>query len=317
MHSETKKSANIGQRIDGYDALNLRNTDWGVEIECLPEFGGRLNYLQLNINGQQQNMVDGFHHIEDLVNDQTFKNVLLFPFVNRLEDGEWEYNDQTLTFPVNEPDRNNRLHGFLFDESLEVINTQNNESGISIELKYEYRSKFDFYPFDVDVFVTYSIKQPSEFELSMSIENVGKDEAPVSFGWHPYFTLDEPVNNLELKTGTLQRVEVDDRLLPTGEKNEFDKFSDSQLIGSIELDTCFEHNSDRTATLYSSEQQLGIKLQQDKIFNYVQIFTPEDRKTIAMEPVSSNINAFQTGEGLLFIQPNQKINGSVNVSIIK
>ena len=42
--------------------------------------------------------------------------MVLYPFVNRLDGGRYTYRGQSYQFAVNEPARNNSLHGLLMTE---------------------------------------------------------------------------------------------------------------------------------------------------------------------------------------------------------
>lgn len=319
MSSEADILQTVEQKISGARVLNIHNNFMDVEIECLPEYGGRLNRLVLNSDGEKRDIIAGFDSEEELRADTFFRNVILFPFINRLDEGKWLYNEQELQFPVNETELNNALHGFLFRKSLEVISTRNDQEGIEINLGYDYRAEYEYYPFNLDIRLTYRISSPETLSLHFDITNVGTDDAPMALGWHPYFTLDEGVENLELTAPPMEQILVDDRLLPTGETQPFTDFDHRQKLGNRKLDTCFalKEGGETTTTLYSPQRQTEITVRQDDLFNYMQLFIPPDRKSIAIEPVTSNINAFQTGEGLMCVAPHQRINGSISVSINK
>ena len=309
----------VEQKISGARVLNIHNDFMDVEVECLPEHGGRLNRLVLNSGSEKRNIIAGYDSKKELLANSFFRNVILFPFINRLDEGKWVYKQKELQFPVNETELNNALHGFLFRKSLEVISTRNDQEGIEINLGYDYRAEYDYYPFNLDIRLTYSISSPETLSLHFDIMNVGTEEAPMALGWHPYFTLGEEVDDLELTTPAMEQILVDDRLLPTGEIQPFPDFEGGRKLGNQELDTCFalEEDKEATTTLYSPRQQTEIAVRQDDEFKYMQLFIPPGRKSIAIEPVTSNINAFQTGEGLICVAPHQRINASVSVSINK
>lgn len=309
------KAPAIAPHIDDVQALTLNNEHLGVELECLPEYGGRINFISLNNGRETMNIIQGFGSKEDLVDDTYYRNVLLFPFPNRLDGGAWKYEGRELHFPVNEPDRGNALHGFLHRKALDVRSHRNDEHGIEVVLGYRYRKEYDYYPFELDVQVTYRIERPDTFSLEFEITNAGQEKAPVGFGWHPYFSFGEDVALLELNTPPLREIAVNRRMLPTGQVKPFNRFEHGRLIEGSYFDTCFELQGNRSTTLSSSRRHATISIRQDEVFRYLQLFIPPTRQSIAVEPVTSNINAFQTGEGLTHLAPDQKINGNISVSL--
>ncbi len=100
-----------------YDLITLKNESAGHEIQIIPELGGKINKLWLN--GHQ--IIDGYLNYDDLKNDTYYHNVFLFPFVNRLAKGQYRFNDNDYQFPMNEPQTGNALHGFLYNEPVELI----------------------------------------------------------------------------------------------------------------------------------------------------------------------------------------------------
>ena len=127
-------------------------------------------------------------------------------------------------------------------------------------------------------------------------------------GWHPYFKLDsQSVNDLSLELPEVNLVHCNDRMLPTGTEESYTDFSTSKEIESTQLDTCFRVlNIDKKAivSLVNKEHQLSI-WQDAKHYPYVQIYTPDDRASIAIEPMTCNVNAFNNQNGLLSIAPNE------------
>ncbi|MGB0929923.1 MAG: hypothetical protein ACPGVB_04055, partial [Chitinophagales bacterium] len=54
---------------------------------------------------------------------------------------------------------------------------------------------------------------------------------------------------------------------------------------------------------------------QDKVFPYFQIYIPPHRKSIAIEPMNCNIDAFNNGEGLTLLKVGQTWKGSFGVAL--
>ena len=52
-----------------------------------------------------------------------------------------------------------------------------------------------------------------------------------------------------------------------------------------------------------------------KQFNYLQVYTPKTRQSIAIEPMSCAPDAFNSGKGLIRLKPDEVIEASFGVRI--
>ena len=97
-----------------YPSFKLVTGDNKASLELLPEHGGIINALVFSDDkGVQHNVVAGFNSLEAIEQDQYYRGVPLYPFVNRLDQGRYSFAGHTYQFPVNETARNNALHGFI------------------------------------------------------------------------------------------------------------------------------------------------------------------------------------------------------------
>ena len=48
------------------------------------------------------------------------KGASLMPWANRIANGTYNFYGKTYNLPVNEPERNDAMHGFLFKTNLEL-----------------------------------------------------------------------------------------------------------------------------------------------------------------------------------------------------
>jgi len=141
-------------------------------------------------------------------------------------------------------------------------------------------------------------------EISARNLDLGEDgwDVPFAVGWHPYFWFGEEdqsnVDQWKLTLGKGHRIEVDDRLIPTGKLIEFEGYSSQSLKGH-DFDTGWylgesaKEGQLRKVVLENSEKKVDIVIWQEVgKYDYFQIYTPHNRKSIAMEPMSAATNAF-------------------------
>ncbi len=303
--------------MNSYELISFKNEILGIEIELIPEFGGRLNKLMFSLSNQLFDLIQESEPNADLTTVTRFNAAPLFPFPNRLDHGIWTYLGDDLQFPVNEPDNQNALHGFLYHQPFKVVESKNDRSELSVKLHHFYDGSLDYYPFAFEITQTFSSDAPGRLNLEMSFTNRSTDIVPLGFGWHPYFRFDCTIDDLYLKMPVTEEVLVNERQLPTGETVPETYFSKGNVIADRSMDTCFRilNKGESETLIRDPNKTFEFRLRQSEIFRYLQVYTKPNRKTIAIEPVTSNINMLQNHEGALMIEPGQTVTGNIQISV--
>jgi aldose 1-epimerase len=144
---------------------------------------------------------------------------------------------------------------------------------------------------------------------------------PFAEGWHPFFGFNVPVDRLFLKFSADRLILVDQRMIPTGETVRYDHFNQLKKIGDTLFDSCFKLKAGQnlhTTELYNPEKDLTVMLWQEtgpKRYNFLQVYIPPSRQSIALEPMTCNINAFNNGEGLQILEPGECYEASYGIRI--
>ena len=87
------------------------------------------------------------------------------------------------------------------------------------------------------------------------------------------------------------------------------------------LDDVFKYSSENKinfVNIFSKESATRLSIWHEAGFNkynYLVLYTPPDRKSIAVEPMTSNINAFNSKEGLIIIEPGESWSASYGFSL--
>lgn len=267
--------------------------------------GGAIKELTLSSNGIEKTVIspqEGYH----------YESSLLFPFPNRLKSGKFNYVGETFQFPLNDFGRPNALHGLLHDKAFEITSQQDDE----ICLSYSDNGDTAHYPFPFKIDLTYKLT-PGELKISVSITNTGDKVLPCSFGWHPYFNLPEGIDPGKIQLQGVELIEVDEMMIPSGKKTPYMTLEEPTPISGLSLDTCFHsiEEKDRYVTRLFFPDSSGLEVWQDSNHPYTQIYTPEDGKTIAIEPMTSNIDALNNGNGLSFIAPKKVLDLAFGVRL--
>ncbi|MFZ1497333.1 MAG: aldose 1-epimerase, partial [Saprospiraceae bacterium] len=284
-----------------FEKHTIQTSNQQTGFSVVPAYGNCV--LGVWINGVQ--LLDGYTTPAELTQMSFSKNVWLFPFPNRLAGGYYQYEGNNYQFPINDKSGPNSIHGIGRKVKHQLLNVNlSNEQG-TISTLYQYNDEHEYYPFSFDLFLHLTMN-PAGFDVAVIVENKSPIVMPFGFGWHPYFKFSSPLEKVKIQLPICKEVLVDNNMIPTGEKVEYEKFSSLKDIEDTHWDTCFVLcNLENKNTLPLLSETGLLSYYQNESCPYFQLFTPQHRQSIAIEPMSCNINAFNNGEGLIQLQPNQ------------
>ena len=172
------------------------------------------------------------------------------------------------------------------------------------------------YPFELALAVSYELASGG-IVMTLHATNVGAERAPFGAGLHPYLTPGTTdVDDMVLEIPARAHVPVDERLLPTGpaapvEGTELD-FRRPRRLGALRVDACFGELGRSPAGVArvrlgtnSGPGQLTVWM--DERFRFVQVFTAD--AAIAVEPMTCAPDAFNSGDGLVVLEPGASFTG--------
>ena len=140
-------------------------------------------------------------------------------------------------------------------------------------------------------------------------------------GVHPYLTLwPVPVEELLLELPAHTYLPLDERLLPVGAPapvagTELD-FRRARAIGDVPLDTCFgdldrDHVGIARVVLSTAQDDRRLTVWMDSRFGFTQVYTAGG---VAIEPMTCAPDAFNSGRGLLVLEPGESFTGRCGLS---
>jgi aldose 1-epimerase len=236
--------------------------------------------------------------------DGAFAGKPLMPWPNRLRDGRYAFEGVEHRVELTEPQTSTALHGLTLSSRWRASRT----SAHGITLTHRLRGR-EGYPFALDLAVGYEL-DPGGVVVTLRATNAGPGRAPFGAGLHPYLRLDGDVT-LQIPART--SVPVDDRKLPTGPPTAVNgsdlDFRHARSLDDQRLDTCFG-DLERGAAGVASVTLVGARrlvVWMDDAFHFVQVFTANG--AIAVEPMTCAPDAFNTGDGLLVLEPGASFTG--------
>lgn len=268
--------------------------------------------IQLNQGASLQELTINNHElIKDLfplTYSNTYASSILFPFANRIKDGNYEFKDKNYQFDINEKELNNAIHGLVYDKTFEILKKETSEVSASVKLVYHEKEKCKGFPFNYSVYLEYILTDKT-LDLNIEIVNTDNKTFPFTIGWHPYF-LSEDLSKSSVVFDSKKKLKLDSRNIT---KRVIVNKNDSGFnINNKFLDDCFVLDSN---TVLFLTPKYNLQLSSSEKDCFLQLYTPSDKNTIAIEPTTGVSDSFNNGIGLKTLQPNKSYSISWNLKI--
>jgi aldose 1-epimerase len=296
-----------------YTRYTLRNPLNDNSFSVVPERGA--NVLDIHFSGK--NILDGYNTPAELEAAKWGKSVLLFPFPNRLDRGRYTWLGQQYDFPLNNAATENAIHGFVRDEAFEVGYVFLAKDHASILCSYTYEGQRPYYPFPFSLEVEFTMHDNGTFTLEAACLNLHREPIPIGFGWHPYFRLTDKADEHFMQLPACEKVVINERMIPTGERSDFPGFQRKKRVGDTFLDNCFFYKKTSGAykmTLEGAGRSITVKANARQ-FPFFQVFTPPHGDSIALEPMSCNVDAFNNRQGLIALAPDKEWKAKMEIAV--
>jgi aldose 1-epimerase len=241
---------------------------------------------------------------------------VLLPWPNRIAGGRYRFDGADYQLPLTEPALGNASHGLVkwvrwsasevAEDSVTLVHDLVPQTG---------------YPFELQLQLSYSLDAEAGLNVHTVVSNTGRSAAPFGAGFHPYLDLaDHELDTAELLVPAELVLDTDERSIPTGLHpvvgTPFD-LRTIRPIGSLRLDHGFAELTGSAALLRT--EQRTVELRWDAAYRYLQVFTPPfitpGRNAVAIEPMSCPANAFNSGEGLIRLQPGEDWTGNWGIRL--
>jgi aldose 1-epimerase len=206
---------------------------------------------------------------------------VLMPWPNRIAGGRYEFDGTTHQLPITETERGTAIHGLVRWSSWQAAEREDARVALTYVLHPQ-----PGYPFTLRLRVEYTLDRDG-LTVRTSAENVGERACPFGAGHHPY---------IAAPSGRVDDLELDGR--PIGAE---------RLDGTQARGGAWE------------TRVSGVVVWADDAWPYVQIFTGDlpdvGRRGLAVEPMTCPPNAFNTGEGLIRLEPGETFAGAWGIRV--
>ena len=305
-----------------FKIVELQNKNSGEFAAVNIDFGAAIQQIGLRKNDKVIEVLDTYSSPEAIINDfsQTYKGAKLFPFPNMVKNGQYIFEGINYQLPLNWVEDGHSIHGFVADKTFKVIEKIATDDGAFVIVNYEH-GICESYPFSFLLTIKYSLTS-NGFSATTTVSNTGQKSMPYGDGWHPYFLFDEmDADNVFLKLPPSAVVEIDEHFIPTGKMIENRNYINFNQLGNLHLDTCFHLDCPgaiAVTQLWHKQKDIGINIWQQtgrEKYNYVLIYTPPGRKSIAVEPMTCAPDAFNNHQGLILLKPSEVFEASFGVQL--
>ncbi|MEM6722118.1 MAG: aldose 1-epimerase [Bacteroidota bacterium] len=268
-----------------HSIVEISNTNSQAVASINLEEGGRL--VEVTLNDKKVISEQAYFPYS-----QSSASAIMFPFVNRVQDGMYSFEGETYQLLCNEIEKNNAIHGLLYTRRFKVFETHVSQAAAIITLQHRYDGSTAGFPFPFDFFVTYTITETT-LNVRMKVVNKGAKAFPFTIGWHPYFVSENLYDSFIDFNCSEEYTTTDDRSITNGT-------TPHTLSMPFQLKN---HPFDTAYKLATPE--IGFRTPTYKLTitgnasqNFVQFFTPSTKNIIAIEPTVGLSNSFNNGIGL-------------------
>jgi aldose 1-epimerase len=279
----------------------------GDERAVVTEVGATLR--EYSAAGRQ--LLDGFDSAEMCSGG---RGQLLLPWPNRVRDGSYQFGDHVLQVALSDVEHGHAIHGLVRWQAWRLLEQTPERVSLGFKLFPQ-----PGYPFSLELSAGFRLAAEG-LSVTVAARNVGAETAPFGAGAHPYL---KPRGNLidssVLHVPASSYLEVDEALIPTGrrlsvEGTRFD-FRRPREVGETLLDMCFTDFEEPFVALD------GTRLWFDAQHPFLQVFSGDTlhrdrrRRGLAVEPMTCAPDAFNSGLGLVLLEPGQEWSGGWGIDL--
>ncbi|MBD2845648.1 aldose 1-epimerase [Paenibacillus sp. IB182496] len=256
---------------------------------------------------------------------------VLFP-PNRIDGGTFDFNGRTYTFPVNEKDKGNHIHGVLVDAPWTIAHTAADEGAAVVETAVRAKdvpAVFAALPHDFTARMRFVFEQ-GRVTQTFTVDNDDEAPMPWGLGYHTTFhfplTAGGDLSHCTFQLQTDQIWELGERLLPTGRllpAPRREELEQGLSLQGIALDDVFQSRDqgDNEAVLTDEQAGLRIVYRADSQFGQWVVYNaggesgflcPEPYTWVTNAP---NVKAPAELTGLRAVAPGQRAVAVTQISV--
>ncbi|WP_375486323.1 aldose 1-epimerase family protein [uncultured Jatrophihabitans sp.] len=242
----------------------------------------------------------------------------LVPWPNRIRGGRYTLDGVSQQLGLTEPDKGNAIHGLGRWARWSLLEQAADRVRLGLDVVPQ-----KGYPFEVHAEVHYALDADG-LSVELSGRNDGRTHAPFGMGSHPYLsTRGTPLDDVVLTVPVGETFEVDDQQIPLRRRplGDDEDFRAGSRLGDRRFDQGFtdvrfedvDPPAEAQAVARLRGDGFSTSLWLDDAFGFLQVYTVDEvapgQSGVAFEPMSCAPDAFNSGDGLLLLEPGQTWSG--------
>lgn len=243
---------------------------------------------------------------------------LLVPWPNRLRGGAYGIGGARQQLPINDPASGSAIHGLGRWTRWQLVEHTADTVRMALDIVPQ-----SGWPFEIRVEAAWVVDARRGLSLTLSARNHGSAAAPFGAGFHPYLsTRGAALDEVTVQLSADERLLTDEQSIPVGREpvigTDYD-FVRGRQLGTLRLDDGFTglHYADGRGSAEVRTPRGGARVWFDESWRYVQLFTCPDVADgvpgIAAEPMTCPADAFNSGAGLVTLDPGGTWSASCGV----
>lgn len=243
---------------------------------------------------------------------------LLYPWANRLDRFGYEAAGQRVSLPQGDEripldGRGLPIHGVL--PSLlrwELLDPPASDA-LAARLSWSAPKLLELFPYRHEVLREVRLSD-GELVMITVVRANGGDPVPVSFGYHPYLRVGSaPRDSWELELGAHRRLRLDERGIPTGEREPVTE--PRMKLGTEDWDVPFDAvDPPARFSVWAGELEMSVTFRAG--YKFAQLFAPAEEQFICFEPMTAASDALNSGDGLEILTPGKERRAEFAISIL-
>jgi len=321
----------VSEQHEGLTVYVLQDHKAGCEARVIPEFGNNCFSYSFDVDGERIDIIDPPDSLATLKGRASGYGVpILFPFPNRIREGEFSFEGKDYQFDVPAPGANS-IHGLVLNRPWKVEEAEaDDENGARLVSSIkcaDFPDAIRQYPFPFNLEVTYLLKD-GVLAMVTKMENLGERNMPVGFGIHPYFRA--PLSQSSKPEDCLITVPANkywelEEFLPTGRILEASgKYNLRDGVSAAEIkfddvltDLIFADGVSR-CVIDDKAAKMRMILESDEIFREMVVYTPPGRPAVCFEPYTCPTDAINLLEhgmdaGVIVLEAGESVCATVKM----
>jgi aldose 1-epimerase len=153
----------------------------------------------------------------------------------------------------------------------------------------------------------------AELTIATTVRAGEEEAVPIAFGFHPYLQLPGVARSeWEIEAPVRERLELDERMLPTGRRNAVK--IESGPLGSRTFDDAFVAPANGEPFVLAGGGR-RLELRMGEGYPFAQIYAPPDLDAVAFEPMAAPTNALLSGEDLPMLPAGESFTAEFAIAI--